>query len=231
MYPACLGALCVICQDVTVFPEATAYAGGTCTRPDDTQHAITLKLNSTLTNYTSHFANIEVVGNNVWLENVVVSHPIYVRGEEATNVSFKNVTCTTCPATVVVTGAATNRHGAVPVNMNLTEVYGHTFSVALAHTIGLVTCDVLSDPIIVQPVGSAVTEVVGCNTTDLGVLLSLYGDSYVLNFFDGPPHKIGGLVFAVKIMTVVTVSLLIVAYLSVYHLWQEAKHGRKLHQA
>jgi hypothetical protein len=199
--------------------------------PDSAPHTVTLKQNSTLVNYTSLFARVVVVGNNVHVENVELAYPMYVKGEEAINISLKNVTCTKCVAAVVVTGAATTRHGAVPVDISLESIGGSTYAAALAHTTGRVNCTDATAKIVLQPVGSAITTAAGCNATDLGALLSLYGDSYILNFFDGPPHKIGPLVFAAKIMTVITASILVVAYLSAYHLWQKIKDERKLHQA
>lgn len=227
MYPACSVALgvCFVCPDVTVYPEATAYSYGACPTAPSAPHTVTLKLNSTLTGYESQYARIVVTGNNVWLKNVTVDYPIYVTGEAALNVSFTNVTCATCESAVVVTGSTTTRHGAVPVDISLQHVAGKAYAAALAHTSGKVKCTSPAK-VLLQPVGSAVTVAPGCTVTDLGALLSIYGDPYLLRFFDGPPHKIGALLFAVKIMTIVTASLLVVAYLSAYHVWQKFKDDR-----
>ena len=228
MYPTCIGLWCLVCPDVTMFPASTSYTGiGSCLSAPPGLHTITLKLNSTLANNSSDDARIVVTGDNVWLSNITVAYPIYVLGESSRNVSFTDVHCKECTSAVVVTGSETARHGAVPVDITASRVSALHYAVALAHTVGTLRCE-NSMNVLVQPVGSAATTAAGCNSTDLGELLAVYGESYVLRFVDGPPHKTGALFMAVKVMTAVTVVLLVVVYLSAYHVWQRFRQRQQV---
>lgn len=228
MLPICAAAICIVCPNITSYPASTDFSGGDCLHAEDTPFVVELKINSTLSNYDSELADIVVSGNNVRVTNVTVSKSIRVTSDQAINVSFTNVNCIQCESAVVVTGSETVKHGAVEVDIAIENVTGLNYALALAHTVGTVTCRDAVSSILVQPVGGSRTVGNGCNTTDLGELLSVYGEPYLLNFFDGPAHKTGTLVFLVKVMTCVTVLVVVVSYLSAYHVWQTLR--RKEHQ-
>lgn len=235
MLAVCTIAGCILLPSVTEFTRDTAYVGGSM-RNLEFQHNITLFSGSTVTGFEFKGpGQLIVAGSDVLVKDVVTELPILVIADNPSNLNFTNVSCPQCEAAVTVLGGAGAKHGAVELGtMVLNEVVAKPggFAAAIAHAAGLVDCAHSTPRILVQPIRARDISVnKNCGEVlDLSVILNVYGQSYMLTFFDGPGHSVGHVVYIIKVLVAVLLVELTVLYLAAYHVVHEihlARHRRK----
>jgi hypothetical protein len=153
-------------------------------------------------------------------------------GDDALDLTFTNVSCATCDATVKVMGGAGSKHGAASLGtLTLADVTTSArdgFSVAIAHAAGTVVCSGSTEGVLLQPIRAAdVSTSANCGSiVDLTAILGVYGKSYILTFYDGPAHKTGHVIYIIKVLVVTLFVELTVLYLAAYHVMHSIHANR-----